>query len=184
MADLTDYSGPLDADLKYDDFSKETLLKALKAYGEYIRVLDGTWYLTVKNMMSDDVAFDCDLRAWNRMEVHDVETTRKMFNIKDNDVAALLKSLQMSPWTWNLDHRVHLSEPNRGIWTVNRCPTLLALEREGEGRESRICCRVEAELLQIRASAVNPKIRAIPLILPPRKSKDDIHCQWEFRIED
>ncbi len=48
MADLTDYSGPLDAGLKYDDFSKELLLKGLKAYGGYIRVLDGTWYLAVK----------------------------------------------------------------------------------------------------------------------------------------
>jgi len=39
-------------------------------------------------------------------------------------------------------------------------------------------------LLQIRAHAINPKMKATPLKLPPRTSKDDVHCQWEFRIED
>jgi hypothetical protein len=92
MADLTEYGGQLDAGLKYDDFSKELLLKALKAYGDYIRVLDGTWYLAVKRKMSDDLAFDCDRLVWDRMEVHDVEITRQL-NIKGDDVAALLTCL-------------------------------------------------------------------------------------------
>ena len=184
MTGLADYGGPLDAGLKYDDFSKELLLEALKAYGGYIRVLDGTWYLAVKRKMGDDLAFDCDRLVWDRMEVHDVEITRQIFNIKGDDVSAMLKCLQMSPWAWNLEHRVHLQEPNRGIWTVTRCPTLLALEREGEGRERRICGLIETELLQIRAHAINPKMKATPLRLPPRTNKDDVHCQWEFRIED
>jgi hypothetical protein len=97
MADLADYSGPLDAGLKYDYFSKELLLKGLKAYGDYIRVLDGTWYLAVKRKMGDDLAFDCDRLVWDRMEVHDVEITRKLFNIKGDDVAALLKCLLDEP---------------------------------------------------------------------------------------
>ncbi len=184
MAELTDYSGALDSALKYDDFSKELMLKALKAYGNYIRILDGTWYLAVKTRMNDALAFDCDRSVWDRMEVHDVEITRKLFNIEGDDVTALLKCLQMSPWTWSLDCRVHLENHNHGIWTVNRCPTLLALEKEGEGREKKICRMIETELLQIRARTINPKMKVVPLKLPPRKSKDEVHCQWEFRIEE
>ena len=127
MADLIEYSGPLDSGLKHEDFSKGLLLKALKAYGHCIRVLDGTWYLAVERKLGDDLAFDCDRLVWDRMEVHDVEITRQLFDIKGDDVPALLKCLQMSPWTWSLECRVHLQEPSRGIWTVSHCPTLLAL---------------------------------------------------------
>ena len=29
----------------------------------------------------------------------------------------------------------------------------------------------------------NPKIKVTPLKLPPRKSPDEICCQWEFKLE-
>ena len=39
---------------------------------------------------------------------------------------------------------------------------------------------IETELLQIRAHSTDAKTKAIPLKLPPRNSRDDLHCQWEF----
>lgn len=184
MSDLADYSGAFNPRVTYDDFSKEFLLKALKSYAQYIRRLDGIWYLTVKEADGDDAAFNRDRQVWDRMELHDLDMTRRLFNITGNDVPAMLKALQMSPWTWNLDHSFELRGPNVGIWTVKNCPTLLALEREGEGREKRICCQIEPHLYQIRAHAVNPRIKVTPLRLPPRRNPDEIHCQWEFRLED
>jgi hypothetical protein len=184
MTERSDYCGEFDPAIEYDDFSKEFLLGALKAYAGYIRRLDGIWYLAVKEQVGDDVAFACDRLVWDKMEVNDVETTFKLFNIKANDVAAVLKSLQMSPWTWNLEHHFELKDACHGIWTVTRCPTLLALEKEGEGREKKICRQIETELLQIRARTVNPKMRAVPLKLPPREEGDDVHCQWEFVLDE
>jgi hypothetical protein len=32
------------------------------------------------------------------------------------------------------------------------------------------------------AKYVNPDIKIVPLKLPPRKSKDDIACQWELKL--
>jgi len=180
----SDYSGEFDPGVTYADFSKDVLLKALKAYAAYIRKLDGTWYLAVKENTNDDTAVACDRLVWDTMEMHDVETTRKLFGIRGDDVTALMKSLQMSPWTWNLEHHFELRSPRCGIWTVTRCPTLLALEREGEGRERRICGEIETQLLQVRAHAINPRMKATPLVLPPRASGDEIHCQWEFVLEE
>jgi len=57
------------------------------------------------------------------------------------------------------------------------------VEKEGEGREQRICGLIETELLQIRGHTTNPKTKAILLKLPPWKSKDDLHCQWAFPVE-
>jgi hypothetical protein len=184
MQELNDYSGEFNPAIKYKDFSKEALLKALNAYASYIRRLDGIWYLTVKEQVNDDMAFVCDRLVWDKMEVHDADMIRKLLRIEANDVAAMFKTLQMSPWTWNLRHHFELRTPHHGIWTVNRCPTLLALENEGEGREQRICCQIETELFQIRAHYINPQMKVRPLKLPPRKGRDEVACRWEFKIEE
>jgi len=65
-----------------------------------------------------------------------------------------------------------------------RCPSLLALEREGEGRERRICGQIEPELFRIRAHHINPQIKVTPLQLPPRRSPGEIACQWEYTLEE
>lgn len=184
MREMADYSGEFDPGMAYRDFSRDFLLKALKAYSHYIRKLDGTWYLAVKEHADDDLALACDMAVWDQMEVHDVQMTLDLFNVQGNDVTAMLKSLQMSPHSWNLEHHFELLGPKRGIWTVTRCPSLLALEREGQGREQRICRIQETKNYSLRARSINPKMKAVPLKLPPRQNGEEIHCQWEFRIED
>jgi hypothetical protein len=183
VREITDYSGEFDPGIAYKDFSKDFLLKALKVYSHYIRKLDGIWYLTAKQQAGDDLALACDMQVWDEMEVHDVEMTCKLFNVQSNDVTAMFKSLQMSPHSWNLEHHFELLSPDRGIWTVTRCPSLLALEREGQGRERRICQVQETKNYALRARTLNPNMKVIPLKLPPRQNSDEIHCQWEFRIE-
>ncbi|MCX5999517.1 MAG: hypothetical protein NTU41_08005 [Chloroflexi bacterium] len=64
------------------------------------------------------------------------------------------------------------------------CPTLVALEAEGGGGERRICREIETELFQLRARFINPAIKVMPLKLPPRQNDDEIHCLWEFRLEE
>jgi len=184
VPELTSYSGEFDPSIRYQDFSRGLLVKALGAYASYIRRLDGHWYLTVKDRADDDLAIACDRQVWETMEIHDVGMVCKLFKIEGNDIAAYFKALQMSPWMWNVKYDMELRGPNHGIWTVTRCPTLLALEEEGEGRERRICCQTEWELFQIRAHYINPRIKVTPLKLPPRQSLAEIHCQWEFTLEE
>ena len=184
MTESNDYEGNFDPNTRFEDFSKEFLLKALRSYADYIRKLDGIWYLSLKKRAGDDLAFDTDLDVWKTMEVHDVRSTCELFGIKGNDVAAVIKATQMSPWAWVLQKHFELKGPRLGIWTITRCPTLLALEKEGEGRESRICRQVETKLFEIRAKAINPKMKVTPLKLPPRQSTDEIACQWEFRLDE
>ncbi|MCK4792529.1 MAG: hypothetical protein KAV87_52860 [Desulfobacteraceae bacterium] len=183
MKELTDYSGEFDPNIRYEDFSKNSLLELLNAYSDYIRKLDGFWYLMVKDRMGDDEAFACDTNVWEKMYAIEFEMTRKLFKIKGNDVVALMKAFQMSPWTRTYRHSMELQSPHHGILTVTHCPTLLALEREGEGREERICQQLEPKLFRKQADFFNPEIQVRALKLPPRKSKDEVHCQWEFKLE-
>lgn len=184
MTERNDYDGGFDPNISFADFSKEFLLKALRSYADYIRKLDGIWYLSLKGKAGDNVALETDLDVWETMEVHDVRSTCELFGIKGNDVTAVIKATQMSPWAWVLENHFELKGPHLGIWTVTRCPTLLALEREGQGRESQICRQVETRLFEIRAKAINPRMKVTPIKLAPRMSKDEIACQWEFRLEE
>ena len=56
--------------------------------------------------------------------------------------------------------------------TVTYCPTLDALEEEGEGREDEICNIVEPKILKAYASFFNPDIEVKCLKSPPRKSSE------------
>lgn len=61
---------------------------------------------------------------------------------------------------------------------------LEALEKEGNGRESEICGMVELKAFEGYASFFNSGIETRPLKLPPRENKDEICCQWEFKLEE
>ncbi|MFA4835763.1 MAG: hypothetical protein WC749_06835, partial [Dehalococcoidia bacterium] len=101
-------------------------------------------------------------------------------------VTACMKALRLSPgfltgfFNWDID----LKSPSHAIVTVNRCPSLFYFEREGEGRDFRICHELEGPTFQAYANYFNPAIKVTPLKLPPRKSQDDFPCcVWEWKLE-
>ncbi|MDD5094139.1 MAG: DUF6125 family protein [Dehalococcoidia bacterium] len=184
MSELEDYAGPFSPDVKYEDFSRDMLLELLSLQSDYMQKADGLWYVTVKNRVGDDVAFESDMWVWERAHVWELEQTTKLFKIGGHDVAALFKALQVSPWLRALKAQYDLKNSNYGIWTVLHCPTLIGLEKEGEGREKRICQKWDRKCKQLLADFFDPRIKATALKLPPRKSKDDICCQWEFKLKE
>ncbi|MDD5095093.1 MAG: DUF6125 family protein [Dehalococcoidia bacterium] len=183
MSEVSDYAGPFNPDTKYEDFSRDTLLKLLSLQSDYLQKADGLWYITVKNMVGDDVAFESDMWVWERANAWEFAQTTKLFKIEGHDVAALLKAMQVSPWLRAWKARYDLKNSNHGIMTIVHCPTLLGLEKEGQGREKRICHVWDRKCKQLQANFFDPKIKATALKLPPRKSKDDICCQWKFKLE-
>ena len=106
-----------------------------------------------------------------------------LLNIKGNDVVSLMKAMQITPWFRNTEHDIDMRNQNTAILTINRCATLEALEKEGEGREKDICNAFEPIVFTRYASFFNPDIEVKCLKSPPRKSKDEICCQWEFSLK-
>ena len=183
MADLVEYSDKFDHKFSYDRFSKETLLKLLEAYSEYMRRIDGLWYLAVLDKWGNDEAFDCDLRVWEKYQPYETKSMSSLLNIRDDDVAAIMKYIQLTPSTWFRDYDLDLKSPNYGVMTVNHCPNLLSLEKEGTGREKLICQEVELKVLGSVVRHFNPNIKITGLKLPPRTDYSDCCCQWEYKLE-
>ena len=183
MTELVDYSGGFDPTFSHEKLKKETLLKLLRAYNDYLLRVDGYWYLTVMNKWGNEEAFDCDVKVWEKAQVWEMKTISSLLGIRGDDVATLFKYLQVSPWMHIYVATLDLSSPNHGLLTINHCPTLISLEKEGTGREKRICQELEPKLMGIQAGFFNPQITVTPLKVPPRTNYKDCCCQWQFKLD-
>ena len=182
MKELTDYSGEFLPNLKPSDFSHDTLANLLNLYAKLYIALDGFWYLTVKERLSDKEALACDIKVWESNCKYEMARVKRQVRIRGHDIIALMKALQISPWSLIMKSRIEIKNQNSAMITVTYCPTLDALEEEGKGRENEICNVVEPKILKGYASSINPDIEVRCLKSPPRKNEDDVCCQWEFTL--
>ena len=180
---LRDYSGGFNPNFGYDKLDRETLVRLLNAYSEYMRRIDAHWYLAVMEKFGNDEALDCDGRVWEKLVTYEMKVMSDLFDIRGNDVATVMKALQVSPWTWVYDCDIDLKSDTHSVVTYRNCPTLLALEKEGLGREGVICRELEPRLMGLIAGYFNPDITVTALKLPPREPGSDLCCQWEFSLE-
>jgi hypothetical protein len=184
MAKLNDYGGQFRPDLKLSDFSADALAELVTLYSKLYVAMDGFWYLTVKERASNEEALACDFRTWERACKYEMAKITTQLNIHGNNVVALVKAIQMTPWFRKLQFELNVKDDNNAVLTVSYCATLSALEKEGEGRESEICNLFEPKMFENYASFFNPDIRVKCLKSPPRESQDEICCQWEFTSEE
>ncbi len=183
MTDLVDYSGEFEPELSPDTFTRETLFALLKFYAAYLKFVDGIWYSTVSSKWGGKEALECDRGMLKRARVYEAETLSRLLNIQGDDVATLMKHMQLSPWVQTLGLEIDLKDNDHAIYTVRACPTLEILEKQGKGSDTTICIDACMASAGITVHYCNPKIKITPLKLAPRESKDDICCQWEFKLE-
>lgn len=184
MNKLSDYSGEPIPDLDFSDFSHNTLVELLKLYSRFYMTLDGFWYLSVKEKFNNKEALALDLDVWEKVVKYELAKITKLLNIQGNDIGTLVKGIQISPWFRVIKSSFEVNDKKNATLTVTNCPTLNALEKEGEGREAQICKIVEPKILKDYANFFNPNIEVKCLKSPPRKSKDEICCQWQFTLLD
>jgi general stress protein 26 len=67
MAEMNDYSGPLKADFRFEDLSKEALIKLLYAYAKLYLLMYGELTNLVTERQGKDEAWKYQVEAWMRM---------------------------------------------------------------------------------------------------------------------
>ena len=180
---LKDYSGEFDPGFSYKKLKRETLLELLRGYADYVRKIDGHWYLEVMRRCGNEAAFECDAAVWVRMDPFEMETTKRILGTGGDTPLAMAKTLQASPWAASYNCEVEVINENHVILSYLTCPTIVSLEKEGMGREKLICHDLEVKLMREKAQCFNPAIKITPLKLPPRSGPDDVCCQWELRLD-
>jgi hypothetical protein len=185
VGELKDYVGEFKKDVNLEDFSRGTLVRLFQAAAKCYLGIDGIWYSLIKERFGERVARDLEFELWSIATPKEVGRTMAAMNIQGNDVATVFKVLQCAPGTAGImDFECDLKNRNHGILTVKRCSSLEYFERHRDLEGIKFACDVmDRAMYPVTAQAVNPNITVTPLKLPPRSSKDDIACQWEFRID-
>src|SRR4030042_2338997 len=95
MPELNDYSGPFRSDLRFEDFSKDFLVKLMRSWQGAWLQMDAAWFDEVKKRYGDKVAYECDLEMWLRVAERCNPRYAKIANIPLNNVVDSLKLLQL-----------------------------------------------------------------------------------------
>jgi len=183
--ELNDYSGPYKADLTFADFSKDFLLKLMNVWQHAWLHMTECWYSAVKKRFGTDAANECEYEAWVTMGERVNPRYPKVANIQLNDITDCLKCMQLpldNAFTSGLfPGHFEIKSKNLAVMTLSDCQSLRFFEDNDPDRINWVCPN-EGKIME--KYLVHPKIKATAIKLPPRKSKDDIACVWEFRLED
>ena len=189
MAELQDYSGEFKPDLKMQDFSKDRLVELWRAASRFFVAIDGLWWTFIKEKFGEETANEWDSEIWMREMPLEFNWVRQSGNITGDDVASILKFFQIDPGVNGvMELECELKNKNHGILTVKSCRPLGYYERHPDSRlqrgETPFVCGLDVATVPIVAHMADPRIKVNFPKLPPRKSKDEICCQWEFKIEE
>ncbi len=180
VMERNDYSGPFDGDLRFEDFSVDALAGLLKVYGKLMVNLDGFWYLAIKERLGNDDAMACDHWVWDRAMKYMVDDVIELLGVEGRSVADFMRTMQVRPMCFVLGERMRVIDDNDVVLTVVDCPTLVALEKEGEGRDASHCDEGCSVMRAKHARMFNPAIEVTCLKLPPRPTPADICCEWRY----
>jgi len=187
MADLEDYSGEFRPDARLQDFSKDTVARLWRSNSLLYMMLGGLWFDLVKDKVGEEKALEWEKEVWLKRggSVNDMRGVMEVLNIKGDDVATLFKTFQFAPGEagW-IDIECELKNNHHGILTATRCPALEIFELGGDTKRQKHACEdICVPGMQLSGEFINPRMKCRALKLPPRKSKDEIACQWEFKLE-
>ena len=183
MARIKDYSGKFVPDLNLKNLEHDTLAETVRLYTKRLYGLDGIWYRRIREIIGDEKGLACDLAAWDDFIKYEVTMIKRHFKIRGNDLVAYLKVTQLCPWFQLTNSIIQLEENTKATITVTSCPILESLEsKEDVSEANRTCTLVCPRITETAARVINPNIEVSASKLPPRQSKNDVCCQWEFNL--
>ena len=187
MSDRNDYSGPFDPDFRYEDLSKEALVRLAREYALVAHLLDRSGLTAVGLRYGQDAVEEIAIEEWRGASPIYGERIRKIMKIEGDGVPAIFKVLQLDPGfpSHYMDVHYELVDEHHGFFELRSCGALLDVEPYGERAVTGMCHTIEDGTFDVTAQAVNPKARIRHVHRPPRVPADrQPHCRWEVVIDD
>jgi hypothetical protein len=184
VAEIIDYSGEFVTNLNLEHLEHNTLAETARLYTKLLYGLDGIWYKRIREIVGDEKGLACDQAVWDDFIRYEVVMIKRQFKIRGNDLVAYLKVTQLCPWFQLTNSIIQLEGKTRATITVTSCPILESLESKEEVSEAnRTCTLVCPRITETAARIINPNIEVSASKLPPRQSKSDVCCQWDFELK-
>jgi hypothetical protein len=184
---MADYSGPFDPDFRYEDLSKEALVRLVREYALIAHLLDRSMCAAIGMRYGADAVAELAVEEWRGASPVYGERLRQVLGIEGNGVEAIFKLLQVDPGfpQHYMDVRYEVVDENHGYFELASCGALLDVEPWGDRLVTNMCHTIEDGTFDVTAQSVNPRARIRPVHRPPRSPADRVpHCRWELVIDD
>ena len=159
MAERKDYSGEFDPDFRYEDLSKEALVRLVREYALIAQLLDRSVFAAVGLRYGQQVVEELAIEEWRGASPIYTERIRKIMNIEGDGVPAIFKQLQLDPGFAQhyMDVEYEVVDEHHGFFQLRSCGALLDVEPYGERPVGSMCHAIEDGTFDVTAQAVNPK---------------------------
>jgi hypothetical protein len=187
MTERKDYSGEFDPGFRFEDLSKEALVRLVREYGLIVQLLDRSVFTSIGLRYGQKVVEEIAIDEWQGASPIYTERIRQIMKISGNGVSAIYKCLQLDPGFAQhyMNVEYELISETHGFFQLRSCGALLDVEPFGERSITGMCHHIEDGTFDWTAQAVNPRARIRPVHRPPRVPAGRVpHCRWEIVIDD
>jgi hypothetical protein len=185
--DRPDYSGPFDPDFRYEDLSKEALVRLVREYALIVHLLDRSMCAAIGLKYGQEVVEELAIDEWRGASPVYGDRLRAALGVEGDGVEAIFKVLQLDPGFPHhyLDVKYEVVDDRHGFFELTSCGALMDVEPWGERAITGMCHTIEDATFDVTAQAVNPKAHISHIHRPPRAPADRVpHCRWEITIDD
>ncbi len=134
MADRKDYSGEFDPDFRFEDLSKEALVRLVREFALIVQLLDRSAFASIGLRYGQQAVEEIAIDEWRGASPIYTERIRKIMNIQGDGVPAIFKQLQLDPGFAQhyMDVEYEVVDEQHGFFQLRSCGALLDVEPYGE----------------------------------------------------
>jgi hypothetical protein len=123
MAERTDYSGAFDPDFRYEDLSKEALVRLAREYALIAHLLDRAVFVAIYLRYGQQAVEELAIEEWRGASPIYTERIRKIMNIEGDGVPAIFKQLQLDPGFAQhyMDVEYEVVDEHHGFFQLRSC---------------------------------------------------------------
>jgi len=187
MTDRNDYSGEFDPDFRYEDLSKEALVRLVREYALLVHLLDRSMCAAIGIKYGMEAVEELAIEEWRGASPVYGERLRRIMAVEGDGIEAIFKVLQLDPGFPHhyMDVHYEVVDDHHGFFELRSCGALLDVEPFGDRMVTMMCHTIEDATFDVTAQAVNPKAHVAHVHRPPRVPNDRVpHCRWEVTIDD
>jgi len=187
VTERNDYSGEFDPDFRYEDLSKEALVRLAREFALTAHILDRAICAAIGMKFGMEAMEEMAIEEWRGASPVYGERIRRIMNIEGDDIAAIFKVLQLDPGfpAHYMDVHYEIVDDRHGFFELRSCGALLDVEPFGDKMVTSMCHKIEDATFDVTAQAINPKAHISHVHRPPRVPSDRTpHCRWEVVIDE
>src|SRR5579872_2955664 len=145
MTDRKDYSGPFRPDFRYEDLSKEALVRLVREYALLVHLLDRSMCAAIGLRHGAAAVQELAVEEWRGASPVYGDRLRQVLRIEGDGVDAIFKLLQVDPGFPHhyMDVRYELDDDRHGFFELAHCGALMDVEPYGERMVRGMCHTIE-----------------------------------------